>query len=186
MGVAAILAHSTLPGAGSFLNGLVHPLTVPAHLLLLVAAGLLVSQPVPLHLRSAMAAVAGGGVVGLGATVLMPESEIVRGILTAWTCLVGLAGVADWPKAGVARAALAGVAAMLVALDSKPEVGGAAATVLALAGTGGAVILVIANVAFYASLRPNRFWAHVGLRVVASWIAAASLMLLAFALRGVN
>ncbi len=184
MAGGSFFAHSTLPGAGSFLNGLVHPLTVPTHLLLLVAGGLMLSQGIPLRLREGMIAALVGVAVGLLASVWVPESAVIRGILTGWTLVVALGVVADWPKRILSRAGLIGAAALLVGLDSPPEVGAVFPTLLILTGTGVAVLLVIANVAFYASLRPDRFWAHVGVRVVASWIAAASLMLLAFALRG--
>jgi urease accessory protein len=179
-------AHATWLGAGSFLSGVVHPLNVPAHLLLLVATGLLISQGVPLRLRGAVVVIVGGAAAGLVVTPWLPESGAVRGLLTGWTGVVGLVVVADWLKSRVARAVLAGIAAFLVGLDSTPGAGAMGATLLTLLGTGTAVVLVVANVAFYVSLRPDRFWAHVGVRVLASWIVAASLMLLAFALRGIN
>lgn len=177
------LAHSTLPGAGSFLNGLVHPLSVPAHALFLVAAGLLISQRIPFRLREPMAAVGVGVALGLVLTTWLPESEAVRVTLTGWTCLVGLAVVADWPRPRVVRAVLVGVGALLIGLDSKPEAGLIGATVLTLFGIGAAVTLVVANAAFYLSLRPERGWANVGLRVIASWITAIALMSLAIAFR---
>ncbi len=180
------LADSVLPGASGFLDGLVHPLTVPAHGLLLVAIGLLISQAIPLRLRGEMIGVVAGAIVGSGASTILSGSELVGGILTAWTGVVSLVVVADWPRARRARAVFATIGAGLVALDSAPEGGGAGRGVLSLAGTTVAVVLVIANVAFYASLRPDRFWAHVGLRVIASWIAAAALMLVAFAMRKVS
>ena len=42
------LAHSTIPGIGGFYNGLLHPLVVPAHLLVLLGLALwLGQQPLP-------------------------------------------------------------------------------------------------------------------------------------------
>ena len=41
----------------------------------------------------------------------------------------------------------------------------------------------IANVAIYGSKRLDRAWANIGIRVLASWIAAVALMVVALELR---
>lgn len=40
-------AHSPIKGVGTFYSGLLHPALVPAHLLALIAVGLLIGQNVP-------------------------------------------------------------------------------------------------------------------------------------------
>jgi len=83
------------------------------------------------------------------------------------------------------RATLAAVAAIAVALDS--GVDGAPtvlATTLTLLGTWVSTSVLVANVAYYTSLCPQRQWVQIGLRIAGSWMAAVSVLVLAFALKG--
>ena len=49
---ATALAHSTIPGLREFAGGALHPLTTPAHLLIIVALGLLLGQRSRLDLKA--------------------------------------------------------------------------------------------------------------------------------------
>ena len=44
-------------------------------------------------------------------------------------------------------------------------------------------MLCVVNAAFFVSLLPSLPWARTGWRIIASWIVAIALMMLAFALR---
>ncbi len=52
-----------------------------------------------------------------------------------------------------------------------------------LLGTWVGLFLILVDVALYVSLLMKRKWAQIGVRVLASWIIAISLLVLAFALR---
>ena len=48
---AAAQAHTPIPGMGEFAGGLLHPLTTPFHVLILLGLALLVGQQVPMRLK---------------------------------------------------------------------------------------------------------------------------------------
>ena len=180
----AAQAHTTFQGLGEFGSGFLHPLTTPAHVLVLLALGLSLGQHAPLRLAAPVAAFAGCATVGL----LASWGVGFAGLPSPWLVGVGLctAGlvVAARPLPGPVRVGLGGVAALLLGLDSGVDPGtpglAAAKTLFA---TGVSLVLLVVNVAFYVSLLPPREWARVGVRVAASWIAAVGLLMLAFALR---
>ncbi len=176
-------AHGTLEGVGAFYAGLLHPLLVPAHLLLLLGLGLRVAQ----RGRAAAPAALAGWLFGLGlglGIVLAgagPSEAPLPALALAAALGLLLAAAAPLPvAAGAALAALAGLA---LGLDSDP---GAAADPggrpLQLAGTAvGASTLVLLVGGALVERRPA--WLALGLRVAGSWIAAAALMVLALGLR---
>jgi hypothetical protein len=74
-------------------------------------------------------------------------------------------------------------AALALGCDSSADVGPGVSVGKVLCGTWVSLSLVLINVAFYVSLRPEKPWARIGLRVLGSWIVAISFLLIAFALR---
>ena len=75
------------------------------------------------------------------------------------------------------------VAALMIGLDSRVESGGALAVFKTLAGTWISLLVVLADVAIYASYARKRKWTQIGVRVFGSWVVAISMLVLAFALR---
>ena len=59
------LAHAPIEGIGNFYNGLLHPVLVPAHLLLLVAIGLFIGQQRSKNVEAALGSFALATIVGL-------------------------------------------------------------------------------------------------------------------------
>ena len=57
------------------------------------------------------------------------------------------------------------------------------ATIKTLLGTWVCLLLLLCNIAYYVSLLTDKQWGKVGIRVIASWIIAISLLVLAFALK---
>lgn len=178
-------AHSAVAGMNSFYAGLLHPLLTLPHVLVLLGLGLWLGQLHPLRLKAPMLAYAIGCAAALLLTtrVAVPPSSQTGVIVVALGCGLLVAASARLP-AGL-RATVAAVAAMAVALDS--GVDGAPAnfaTALTLLGTWISTTVLVANVAYYTALCPQRPWVQIALRIAGSWIAAASLLVLAFALRG--
>lgn len=182
--MASVFAHSSMPGAGPFINGFLHPLTEPLHALLLVAGGLALTISLPLRLREVAIAGAIGMIVGLPLGLVVPAPSglgIAVGVLTVLVALL-VVTQSRIPLAGLAT--VIGLAVFLIGWDSAPESGGGGlAITVPLVGTAVALELIIINVACYAAMLPDREWSRIGIRVVASWIAAASLMVLALSLR---
>lgn len=177
-------AHTTFQGLGEFGSGVLHPLTTPAHLLLLLALGLWLGQARPLRLREpagVFAAFAAGGLLltttGLPAGVPLP-------VLIALVLAVGAAVVWAGPPPLAARLAVCGAAALALGLDSGVDANlPGLAVAKTLFATWVSLVLCVVNVAFYISLLPPSKGVQTGLRVVGSWIVAIAFLMLAFALR---
>lgn len=172
--VCFLLAHTVLSGAGDFLNGLLHPLISSANLLLLGALGLALAQSRPLRIRGALWTFLAGLLVG--SVSLAPHLTLA--ILSGVTLVIALCVVVAVPANSMANilAGLSGLALSMDLLGPSPTISGTAGAILGL-------ILAVTAIAFYASLRPNRPWADIGIRVLAAWIAAISLLLVAMAIR---
>lgn len=175
-------AHSPIPGVGVFYNGMLHPLLLPAHALVLVAVGLLCGQHAPRVSRAALPAFA----LALGAGLALPPP------LSAPDAAIFLLGLGALAGAAVALGAplrplmtlLAAVAGLAVGLDSRADAPGP----LPLPEAGGiwlgAVLAVVLVGGAAASL--TRAWQRIGLRALGSWIAAAAILVLMLSLGGVG
>lgn len=171
----SVLAHTVLSGAGDFVNGLFHPLSSPPNLLLLGALGLALAQSRPLRLREPLLALLAGLIVGSMSLALYLTPAILSGL----TLLIALSVVGGLPMSGLAKSTLAGLAGLALSMDLL----GPSPTMSGTAGAIQGLILATTAVAFYASLRPNRPWADIGIRILAAWIAAISILLVAMAVR---
>ncbi len=171
-----------MPGMAGFGSGLVHALVTPAHLLLLLGLSLWLAQQPAHRMRTAWLPFAAAVATGLLATtqgvvapaVLLPGLALATGLLVA----------AAVPAPVQLRWVLLAAAGFALGLDSGVD-GGAAPTAVAitLLGTWLGALLYLANGAHYAALLPRRRWVMVGMRVAGSWIAAISLLVLAFVAR---
>ena len=174
------LAHPPPLGIPGFFGGLLHPMFVPAHVLAIVGAALLIgSQPgwsraAPFGYIAALAA-------GLAAMTLgivprgMGEALLVSAVLSG--VLVALAR----PLPEAVGIVIAAATAIAIALDSPPEVISLRQANLMLIGTGfGATIALILIVECAARLK--RDWQRVGVRILGSWVAASAILVLALQL----
>lgn len=178
-GLAA--AHTPIAGIGDFYNGMLHPLRVPAHLLAVLAVGLLIGQQRSRALQPAalayLAATTTGLVgAGLGFVVglqpLLLAGAAVCGLLVAWRPVLPV-----W--IGVALGGLIGFA---IGLDSGPNLLELQAKIAALLGAGITVYLVFLYATALADRLSARHWQQVAVRVVGSWIAAIALLVLSLSL----
>jgi urease accessory protein len=169
-------AHSPVPGIGHFYSGMLHPLLVPAHLMAIVAMGLWLGQRWPGNGLALLAVVlmvpvgmAAGGLSG------WPHGELALLGLTAAVCLA-VAAARAMPL--IILAAVGAVLGAMLGVDSLPDGLRGRPLWLSLGGTwlaillGMAVMVTVAEVA----IRP---WQKVAQRVLASWLAAAAVFVLA-------
>ncbi len=186
LGLAALLAptaparaHTTIEGIGEFYNGLLHPAVVPAHAIVLVGLGLLLGQQGVAHLWRALPVFAAALAVALLASGQAAVPAAASWLLVAaLACGLLLASAMHLPIAAGTVLALA--TAALVGLDSAPDLVGAE-RLLTLAGTW--LSASFAVLWFFALADVGRRpWQQVAVRVAGSWIAAASLMVLALGL----
>jgi urease accessory protein len=175
-------AHAPIKGIGAFYNGLLHPLFVPAHLLLVFGFGLLLGQHAPNTSRfgwlAFVAALWTGLVIGHLSGTDVPVMLLLLTALAA-----GLLVAVDWSIPGVAAAALGGVAGFTIGMDSMPEPLTSKETLLALAGTGVGAALIVSYIGGAAAWLQAP-WQRIGIRVAGSWTAASALLVLALAIVG--
>ncbi len=179
-------AHSPIEGLGDFFNGILHPVFVPAHLLLVFALGLLIGQQgVQANLNAiwayllgvAMGAViAGAGPVLPGPMALLELAVLVTAMGIALLVVLAV----RLPSAFLMLLGLSG--GVLLGLDSvQAELQGTARHV-ALFGSAVALYLLL----LYPMALAERFdvhpWLRVGVRIIGSWIAASALLVLALLL----
>jgi hydrogenase/urease accessory protein HupE len=175
-------AHSAVPGLKGFYVGMVHPLSTPPQLLALLALGLLLGQCWPRKFTLAWLlfalAAAGGLILGFAG---YGHSRAERALLVTALAASSLATITPaWFI--VPGTLLAGAGGLFLGIASTPDPGPLGAMIVTITGTYLGVNLAF----FYASggigwLRDrfNNAWAHIGLRIIAAWIAAISCLMLA-------
>jgi hydrogenase/urease accessory protein HupE len=176
-------AHTSIQGMGEFISGLAHPVTTPAHILILIGMGLFAGQnwmknfKIPLVTFVAVAAFA------LAMTLAGPPKFVTLPVLITIALGVGALVALDKPIPIAASTGLFAIAALAIGLDSGVETGGSAVVFKTLAGTWIAMVVLVINTGFYLSLGLQKKWLKIGVRIIGSWLVAISLMVLAFALK---
>jgi urease accessory protein len=158
------------------IGGLLHPLAVPAHVLVLLAIGLLVGQQDGRLLP--LVAFFGGLVAGLSALALAVATTSAANVVLAAAAVSGLLVVLARPLPAFVSAPLAAIAGIALGLDSPPAAISIAAAIAMLIGTGISASLAVAIVAAGASYL-TRGWQQIGARILGSWIAASAILVLA-------
>jgi hypothetical protein len=170
------LAHAPIMGIGGVFGGIIHALLIPEHGLTLLALGLVLGRQQQETRRSGLLVYAATSTCGLVAAALIGEETLAGDLLLLVTGTLGLLIAAAWvpPRLALALAALAGV---MFALDSKPDGTSSAESARMLIGSGlGAVIAltVVAEVSVYF----RGYALFIAARVAGSWIAAIGIMVL--------
>lgn len=155
--------------------GLLQPLAVPAHVLALLAAGLLVGQQKRVMLPLALFAVGLAG--GLAAIASAARQSIAADVLIVIAAAAG-ALVALAQPIPVISALLAAVTGIALALDSPPQAISLALATQTLIGTGLGACLALA-VVVAGTRRLTRARQGIGVRILGSWVAATAILVLA-------
>jgi urease accessory protein len=164
-----------------FLGGLLHPLVAPAHIVALIALGLLIGQRRKgLRLLPALAFAAAlvGGLVALSYGVAQTAAG---NVLLGTAVVTGLCAAFVAPIPMFLVAALAIIVGGAIGLDSPPQALSLDAANRALIGTflGASVLLWLCVKAATLAAQP---WHRIALRVVASWCVASAILVLALRL----
>ncbi len=177
-----VLAHAPIEGMDSFYNGVLHPVLVPAHLLAIVSAGLLIGQqgvkrmqlPLITFLLVLIAALTVTGQFDLA----LPESAGEMYLLSM-AVLCGVIVALELELSHLPLMAIAVVVALLVGFDSsQPELQGRAKLAI-LTGTGVGGFLLMLYAAAAAEFA-SRAWQKIGIRILGSWATASAFIVLAF------
>ena len=180
---ATVSAHTAIAGAGDFFGGVLHPFMTPTHLLVLLGLGLLAGQRAPLNLKASLAVFIPVSALGLLLTTAGLIKTVYPPVLIGIALVAGVLVALAKPLPAMAGGAVFAVAATALGLDSAVESGTAAVIFKTLLGTWVGLIVAVADLAYYLSFCTKQKWQQVGIRVAGSWVAAASFMILAFALR---
>jgi hypothetical protein len=167
-----------MAGAGGFAGGLLHPLSVPAHVLALIGLSLIVGR----HFLSAGTAIivafALGLAGGLGTIAWGIGETPATDVLLASVALCGLMAASGISVPVPLAAPFGAVSGLALGLDSPPEsifLGEAVAMLIGTACGGVAALGLCALTASAAA----RLWQGIVLRVAGSWVAATAILVLA-------
>jgi hydrogenase/urease accessory protein HupE len=177
-----VLAHAPIEGMDSFYNGVLHPVLVPAHLLAVVSAGLLIGQQGVKRMQTPLIAFLLVLIAALTVTgqsdLALPEA-VGEMLLLSMAVLCGVLVAIELQLSLIPLMAIAIVAALLVGFDSsQPELQGRAKLAI-LTGTGVGGFLLILYAAAAAEFA-NRAWQKIGIRILGSWATASAFIVLAF------
>jgi urease accessory protein len=171
-------AHDFIEGAG-FLNGFLHPLLVPAHALCLLAFGLMTGQQDKfgrMFLTALFPAALIAGILLIMYAVF--PIDLVPMVLLASGASAGLLTALAQPLPRVIPAVILIAGGLSLVVDSVPSVVSKRDTILALSGTVLTAALALALVACLATIL-TRDWQRIGVRILGSWTAASTLLVLA-------
>jgi hydrogenase/urease accessory protein HupE len=173
-----VFAHGPIKGIGNFYNGILHPIFVPAHLLLLTALGLFIGQKGIEENLSALASFASGTFIGLTLAwfSLGFEMEVY---LLAGASMLGILVALELTITPVLVSLLAFFTGLFIGMDSTQETLTGTDKAVALFGTGVGLYLLQLYPMGLAEYFNKKPWQKIGIRVAGSWIAAISFLVLA-------
>ncbi len=177
----AALAHSPIKDIGSFYGGLLHPLFIPAHVLLLGALGLLLGQQEPAENKFPLLIFLVSAVAGLASTGYATGRELETAQLLG-TAAIGLL-VAIQPTIPLfLRTAGSAFCALVIGMDSgQPELA-SAALFASLVGTWLGMCTLLLCTMGVADYLKERAWQTIGVRIMGSWITTSALLVLSLSL----
>jgi hydrogenase/urease accessory protein HupE len=179
-----VWAHSPVQSAGDFINGLLHPVTTPAHALVVVALGLLAGRRAPLDLTTPMLFFMPLSALALALTCTGLVQAVPAPVLLGVALVAAVWLALDKTPPPAVLAGLFSTGAVALGLDSAVGNVPPGAAFKTLFANWLSLVVLVCDVAIYVSLARGAGWMNIALRVAGSWIIAIALMALAFALRG--
>ncbi len=177
----AAFAHSPIEGIGNFYNGLLHPVFVPAHLLLLIAVGLFLGQQGPKPIQTVLGTYAFAIVVGLTGAWFSIGAEMEAFILVLSTATGLLIAINPEIKLFLCMA-IAALTGFFLGIDSAQETLSGKDKLVTLFGSGIAIYFLLLYPMVLADHFKKKAWQRTGIRIVGSWVAASSLLVMALLL----
>lgn len=175
---ASAFAHSPIKDAGNFSNGLLHPVFVPAHLLVLLALGLFIGQQGAWKNRSALALLPIATVAGL-TLAWFTTSGAIELLLQAGAAIIGLMIATNLAPGLFWRSLIVASTGFAVGMDSPQELISTQDKLTGLTGCSIGITLLFFLALALAAWFSDEEWERIGIRILGSWIAASSLLTLA-------
>ena len=165
----------------AYVNGLLHPVATPAHVIALTGIALIAGRNNCNGLSAVaviVAAFAPGLTLGLGALAWGVGETSASEVLLACALLCGLAAAAGVTVPMALAAPVALISGIALGLDSPPDAIRLGEAVASLIGTACGGVAALALLALVATVIAR--WRHgIALRVAGSWIAATAILALA-------
>ncbi|HMT93215.1 HupE/UreJ family protein [uncultured Thiothrix sp.] len=167
-----------------FWQGCLHPLLVPAHLLVLLALGLLLGQQTPSTIRTSLVVYVAGLGSALFLTRVLPRMEQSELSLLILALSLGLLVILKLRINLALIVTLSISASLLIGLDSRVSaLPGLDASkiylqLLGIAFSASLLLSLLALISFYL----NKLLAGIAVRIIGAWVTAGSLMVLALLL----
>lgn len=181
----AALAHSPIKDIGNFYGGLLHPLVIPAHVLLLGALGLFLGQQRPAENKLPLLAFLVCAVAGLAFAGNANGSALEAAQLLG-TAAIGLLVAIQPTIPVILRTAGSAFSALVIGMDSgQPQLQGAA-LFASLVGTWLGMCILLLCTMGVADYLKEKSWQTIGVRIVGSWITASALLVLSLSLSAVK
>jgi len=175
---AVAFAHTPIKGLDNFYNGVLHPFFVPAHILAILAVGLLFGRQGSDNIPALIMGFIAATVLGLGASGFSISIDL-SAVLVVETALIGLLIAADFKLPLQWCLIIGAVVGVIIGLDSsQPDMTGKA-KLITLFGSGVGVYLMILYPMGFADYFNKKPWQLIGVRVLGSWLAASAFMVLA-------
>lgn len=175
-------AHTPVQGIANFYNGLMHPFIVPAHLLLGIATGLFIGQKGMKENQVAIAVFAAAALAGLITAWFAVVGELGLFILGG-AAIIGLLVAANLPAAPYWCSLVTALVGLFLGMDSTQEALSGQDKFVSFLGTAlGISMLLLYPMSLADYLYQKKPWHKIGVRIVGSWVAASSLLVLTLSL----
>lgn len=177
----AARAHLVESGFGDFYDGALHLAVTPGDLLVVIGMALLTGMQGPVAARAALASLVTGWAAGALISVILPTVSLDRIAVIAFGAL-GVLVLLDRRVSRTVVVAIAIAVGIAQGLGAALSVRGQTAGWVWLAGSLTSLIVVATLLAaLIVALRAP--WTRIAVRAVGSWLVAASVLMLGWALR---
>jgi hydrogenase/urease accessory protein HupE len=176
------LAHVPFAGLNDLYNGLLHPVVVPAHLLLLAAAGLFLGKHGSRVVPPAFLLFCLSTFGGLTATLFF-TAGIGERYLLGVAAVIGLLIAANFRIPFSLCLLVAILSGLMLGLDTTQTVLTGKAKFFSLLGSGLGICFLFLYPLAFADYFGDRNWQKIGVRIVGSWVAASAILVLALSLQ---
>jgi len=174
------LAHSPIEGIGDFFNGMLHPLLVPAQILAILALGLFLGQHSINKHKTTVLLFLGATIAGLVATLFEFDAAAQLSMLSLISAVViGLLIVIGVKIHWSLFLVLGITVGFIVGMDSSAELPSRKAQIVSLFGSGVGIYFLLLYAMAISESFSVKHWQTIAVRVVASWVSASALMVLA-------
>ncbi len=173
-----VLAHSPIKGMGDFFNGMLHPILVPAQVLVILALGLWYGQNKPVENQVSILAYLFAVIAGLIATNLSLGIDVSI-ILLLGATTISLLIISNIVLPKLVYILIGIMLGFIIGLDSAQDGFSTKAKWVALFGSGVGIYFLLLYAMVLSESLSKKAWQNIAVRVMASWISASALMVLA-------